>query len=264
MSRGTRHIVWRATLLAAVLLLLACVPTMVRAAEGTTTVLAPVRIFQEYRVSASGLQSTFDYKIVPLETGAPMPADDSGNVIDTISLTRDQELVLQFPVDVQQSDSAAHSVFHYTLEPAQKELADGLHYVDILSTNLAKGVNVYYLELHVQLSSADAESALVVPTVHVEGWDGPKVTDPGWRIGYTKPEEKPDDSDDDDDDKDSGSTPRRVATSSSTGTTTGSTSLAGTGDVPNEGMLVACSAAGLALLIAGALWRRAEAGDGNA
>lgn len=264
MSRRTRHSVWRATLLLAVVLLaLACVPMTARAADDTVTIMAPVRLFQEYRVSASGLQSTFDYKIVPLETGAPMSADESGNTIDTVSLTRDQEVTLEFPIEVHMSPSADYYVYRYTLEPAQQKLSDGLHYVDILSTSLAKGINVYYLEIHVQLSSTDAESALVVPTVHVEGWDGPKVTDPGWRVGYTEPEPEPDDKPDNKDD-DSDTTPSKTTPSSSSSGTASKSSLVGTGDMLTTGMMAACSACGALLLLFGAIHRRSKVGDGNA
>ena len=55
--------------------------------------------------------------------------------------------------------------------------------MDVLSTSLVAGVNVYYLEIYVTVA-ADGTIEEVVPTVHVQSWDGPKTSDPGWRIEW--------------------------------------------------------------------------------
>lgn len=263
MSRCMRYRVLRATFPCVVaLLLLACTCCIAWAADATATIVAPVRVFQEYRVSASGLQSTFDYRIVPLETGAPLPVDESGESFDTFSLKRDQELMLEFPVEVSYSESAASFVYHYMLKPANEKLADGLYYVDLQSTSLEAGVNVYYLELHVQLSSTDAASATVTPTVHVEGWDGPKVTDPGWRVSYKKPSES-------EESGGSGQTGGSGQSSTTGGTSSGITRTSGgplsanTGDLTTWSLVAAYAICG-ALLIVSALVRRRMEGDGHA
>lgn len=254
----SRHIQRKAArvalLVTAVLLALVCVPSLAWAASDTATITAPVRVFQEYRVSASGLQSTFDYMIVPLETGAPLPVDESGKSFDTFSLTRDADDWLTFPIEVTTSPSAEEIVYHYTLKPAEETLPDGLYYVDLQSTSLEPGVDVYYLELHVQLSSSDASAAIVTPTVHVEGWDGPKVTDPGWRISYTAPSAST-----------NVSSQEKADTSQTAGSTTSTAgALAKTSDVLGMSLVAGCAACAGALLIAQALHRRRRAGDGHA
>ena len=186
-------------LFAVVLLVLVCAPLVCApgpawAADDTATITAKVRVFQEYRVSVSGLENKFTYLIVPNEDDAPLPIDESGEAFDSFTLTRDEDDWLVFAVPVTVSPSAKAYSYHYTLKPATYELEDGLHYVDVQSTSLDVGVNVYYLELHVQPSSEDAASAIVTPLVHVDGWDGPKVSDPGWRVGYKAPQEKPSES----------------------------------------------------------------------
>ena len=252
--RGARM---AALLCAALLCALSCVPGRALAQESAAIVTAHVRMFQEYRVPASGYESTFDYEIVPLETGAPLPVDESGKSFNTFTLTRDQEMNVEFPVEVKVSESASSYVYHYTLRPVQQQLSDGLYYVDLLSTNLAAGVNVYYLELHVQLASTEAAAASVIPTVHVKGWDGPKVTDPGWRIDYRSQGNK-------DGAVPSGSSTRQDAGAVSTNVINKSgSSLAGTGDNLTVGMMVVYAVCGIALLVF-ALFRRARAGDGNA
>ena len=143
-----------------------------------------VRFFQVYDVEMSGLENTFTYLIEPQEPDAPLPSDDEGNPLRQFSMRRDEELWLEFHVPVSVSESASELRYHYILRPERTSLADGLFYVDAQSTNLAAGVNVYYLEIYVRLSNEDASAAIVVPTVHIEGFDGEKVTDPGWRISY--------------------------------------------------------------------------------
>lgn len=273
-SRHIRHGAKRTALLAAALFVLVLVPSFARAEDATVTIMAPVRMFQEYRVSASGLQSTFDYEIVPLETGAPLPVDKSGKSIGTISLTRDEELGIKFPVDVSRSDSADSFIYHYTLKPAKEKLEDGLYYVDILSTSLSAGINVYYLELHVQLSSGDAAAARVTPTVHVETWDGPKVADPGWRVGYkdsgTSAESRKPGNEGDNGSSNPVGTTATTATAATTATTTGAnasarlSSLAGTGDTRDMLPVVLCVADVGALLLSVVCWRRGRAGEQDA
>jgi len=189
LQHETRKVV---LLLAAVLLAFVCVPLVCApnpawAANDTATITAKVRVFQEYRVSVSGLENEFTYQIVPREDDAPLPVDESGKAFNSFTLTRTDERWLEFAVPVAMDPSASAYAYHYTLKPAKTKLADGLYYVDVLSTSLDAGVNVYYLELYVQPSSKDAALAVVTPLVHVNGWDGPKTTDPGWRVGYKAP-----------------------------------------------------------------------------
>jgi hypothetical protein len=98
----------------------------------------------------------------------------------------------------------------------------------------------------------------VIPTVHVEGWDGPKVTDPGWRVGYRSQANKADN-------VTSGDSTRQVTGAVSTNVINkpSSSSLAGTGDNLMVGMMVVYAACGI-MLLAFALFRRARAGEGNA
>ena len=112
---------------------------------------------------------------------APRPTDEGGNPIETLSLRRDQQAWLSFGFDGNELVGPGTEVFRYRAEPVTPELPYGLYYVDVLSTSLAAGVNVYYLEIYVTVA-ADGTVEEVVPTVHVQGWDGPKVSDPGWRI----------------------------------------------------------------------------------
>ena len=197
MSKQLRHSVGRATLLLVTLLLsLVCMPRFARADQATTTITVKVRMFQEYKVDVSGLQNTFEYVIEPSEEGAPLPVDADGNTFDKFTLKRDEDLWLEFPVRVAVDPEAKTYVYHYRVRPAQKELSDGLYYVNVLSNSLEAGVNEYLLEIHVYPSITETVDPIVVPTVHVEGWDGPKVSDPGWRISYKAPDEKKDDKQD--------------------------------------------------------------------
>ena len=191
MSRRLQHearktaVLFAAVLLVLVCALLVCTPHPAWAANDATTFAAKVRVFQEYRVSVSGLENKFTYLIVPNESDAPLPLDESGKAFDSFTLTRDEDSWLEFAVPVAVSPSAKSYAYHYTLRPSTSELEDGLYYVDAQSTSLEAGANVYYLELYVQPSSEDAAAATVTPIVHVGGWDGPKVSDPGWRIEYS-------------------------------------------------------------------------------
>jgi len=246
MSRRLQHEARRTALLFAAVLLafvcapLVCTPHPARAANDTATITAKVRVFQEYRVSVSGLENKFTYHIVPNEDDAPLPLDESGKEFDSLTLSRNEDTWLEFAVPVAVSPSAKAYAYHYTLEPATNELKDGLYYVDVQSTSLDAGVNVYYLELYVQPSSKDAAAATVTPLVHVEGWDGPKVSDPGWRIEYL-----------------SGSD-----SAAAKSTAASSSALAKTGDALTPWLVMACiSCAAVFLLVCTCLFRRKTGED---
>ena len=282
MNRRLRHSVGMATLLLVALLLsLVCVPRFARADQATTTINVKVRMFQEYKVDVSGLQNTFEYVIEPSEEGAPLPVDADGKTFDKFTLKRDADLWLEFPVRVAVDPEAKTYVYHYRVRPAQKELSDGLYYVNVLSNSLEAGVNEYLLEIHVYPSITEAVDPIVVPTVHVEGWDGPKVTDPGWRISYKAPDEKKDDKQDGSqtgnqsgkqDNKSDASSANKQTTSSSTAsnpataqrTTSSATSLATTGDPLPAGCALAGAAVAGALLIGWGVLRLRKAGDHHA
>ena len=290
-------------LLVALLLSLVCIPRFARADQATTTTTVKVRMFQEYKVDVSGLQNTFEYVIEPSEEGAPLPVDADGKTFDKFTLKRDEDLWLEFPVRVAVDPEAKTYVYHYRVRPAQKELSDGLYYVNVLSNSLEAGVNEYLLEIHVYPSITETVDPIVVPTVHVEGWDGPKVTDPGWRIGYKAPDEKNDDKQDEkqDDKQDGGQTSNQdnkqdgsqtgnqsgkqdnksdassankqtTSSSSSTAsnpataqrTTSSTTSLATTGDPLPAGCALAGAAIVGALLIGWGVLRLRKAGDHHA
>jgi hypothetical protein len=256
-------------LLVALLLSLVCVPRFARADQATTTTTVKVRMFQEYKVDVSGLQNTFEYVIDPSEEGAPLPVGADGNTFDKFTLTRDADLWLEFPVRVAVDPEAKTYVYHYTVRPVQKELSDGLYYVDVFSTSLEAGVNEYLLEIHVYPSITETVDPIVVPTVHVEGWDGPKVSDPGWRISYKAPDEKKDDKQDG---KSDASPANKQTTSSSTAsnptttqrTSSSKTSLATTGDPLPAGCALASAAVVGALLIGWGSLRLRKAGDHHA
>ena len=284
MNRRLRHSVGMATLLLVALLLsLVCMPRFARADQATTTTTVKVRMFQEYKVDVSGLQNTFEYVIEPSEEGAPLPVDADGKTFDKFTLKRDADLWLEFPVRVAVDPEAKTYVYHYVVRPAQKELSDGLYYVDVLSTSLEAGVNEYLLEIHVYPSITETVDPIVVPTVHVEGWDGPKVTDPGWRISYKAPDEKKDEKQDEkqdgnQDNKSDASPANKQTTSSSSSTasnpataqrTTSSTtsptaSLATTGDPLPAGCALAGAAVAGVLLIGWGVVRLRKAGDHHA
>jgi hypothetical protein len=262
-------------LLVALLLSLVCVPRFARADQATTTTTVKVRMFQEYKVDVSGLQNTFEYVIEPSEEGAPLPVDTGGKTFDKFTLKRDADLWLQFPVRVAVDPEAKTYVYHYMVRPVQKKLSDGLYYVDVLSNSLEAGVNEYLLEIHVYPSITDTVDPIVVPTVHVEGWDGPKVTDPGWRISYKAPDEKQDDKQSEkQDDKSDASPANKQATSSSSSTTSNpitaqrttssTTSLATTGDPLPAGCALASAVVAGALLIGWGLLHLRKAGDHHA
>ena len=285
MSRLLQHetrkvvLLLAASLLAFVCTSLICVPNSAWAANDTATITTKVRVFQEYRVSVSGLENAFTYQIIPLENDAPLPVDESGKAFDSFTLTRTDDRWLEFAVPVAMDPSANAYAYHYTLKPAKTELADGLYYVDVLSTSLDAGVNVYYLELYVQPSSEDAAAATVTPLVHVDGWDGPKTTDPGWRVGYndqnlpdphspspssTPPEltHDPGEGSSVDSSNDSSNGP---ATSSATkSASTSKSTLAKTGDELAPWSAAACIACAAALLLALAYLHRRRAGEDDA
>ena len=274
-------------LLVALLLSLVCIPRFARADQATTTTSVKVRMFQEYKVDVSGLQNTFEYVI----EGAPLPVDADGKTFDKFTLTRDEDLWLEFPVRVAVDPEAKTYVYHYMVRPAQKELSDGLYYVNVLSNSLEAGVNEYLLEIHVYPSITETVDPIVVPTVHVEGWDGPKVTDPGWRISYKAPDEKQDDNqsekqDDKQDGKQTGkqtgnqdnksdastenkqttSSPSSAASNPTTAqrTSSSTTSLATTGDPLSAGCALAGAVVAGALLIGWGVVRIRKAGDHHA
>ena len=264
-------------LLVALLLSLVCIPRFARADQATTTTTVKVRMFQEYKVDVSGLQNTFEYVIEPSEEGAPLPVDADGKTFDKFTLKRDEDLWLEFPVRVAVDPEAKTYVYHYRVRPAQKELSDGLYYVNVLSNSLEAGVNEYLLEIHVYPSITETVDPIVVPTVHVEGWDGPKVTDPGWRIGYKAPDEKKDDKQDDNqsgkqDEKQDGNqtgNQNNKQDGSQSGnqsgrTTSSTTSLATTGDPLPAGCALAGAAIVGALLIGWGVLRLRKAGDHHA
>jgi hypothetical protein len=180
MRRGLRGVGALLVLVFACALVL--VPTLALAED--ETVNTRVRFFQVYDVDMSGLENTFTYLIEPQESDAPLPIDDEGNAMQQFSMRRDQELYLEFPVPVSVSESADELRYHYILRPERSDLPDGLYFVDAQSTSLTAGINVYYLEIVVRLSSVDAKAAFVVPLIHIEGFDGGKVTDPRGRISY--------------------------------------------------------------------------------
>ena len=231
-----------AALLLALLVSCACtlLPSPQVALAGEATAVGRLGLFQEYRVPVSGLENRFDYEIVPDEEDAPLPVDESGVAREYVSLKRDQQIWLEFPVQAQIGSPTQQLVYHYRLQPKRTELPDGLYYVDMLSPNLKAGVNVYYLELYVQLSSEGTTT--VTPIVHVEGWDGPKVTDPGWRVAYKKSEEgdKPEDD----------NRPGGV--------------LSKTGDTYDPMLVASYATSGAMLVLAGALLCRTKAGERNA
>lgn len=214
-------------LLAAVLLALVCSPARAFASD-VAVIIAKVRVFQTYDVSASGLQNTFEYLIEPVEENAPMPVGSDGTPFASFTLRRDEDLWLEFPVEVQADPAAAPYVYHYTMRPKQEKLSDGLYYVDVLSTSLSPGVNEYPLEIHVQPSNYDAAVSIVVPTVHAEEFDGPKVTDPGWRIGYKAPTKVPEETpaNETGDNPDGKPTPTQTASTGATTSPTAGTSRA--------------------------------------
>ncbi|MDO4797168.1 MAG: hypothetical protein Q4A01_04010 [Coriobacteriales bacterium] len=273
-------------LVALVLATLSLVPARALASEGLATVDARVRVFQIYDVSTSGLQNTFDYLVIPQEDDAPLPVEKDGQTLSSFTLTRDEEDWLTIPITVGASPEARSYTYHYELRPKQTTLPDGLFYVDVLSTDLSRGINVYYLEIFVQESNENPADAFVQPLVHVEGWDGPKVSDPGWRVGYQKGEEGSEEgsgekepSSDNESNKDQNGTPTSAtqaktdntggASSSGSVTSSGSgtaasTSLSRTGDVIEATIIVflVCAAAGAWML--GVLMRRWRAGDRHA
>lgn len=250
-------------LVAAVLLALACVSRYAWASETATAVkTARVRVFQEYKVPVSGLQSTFEYVIEPAEEGAPLPVDAEGKSLTSFTLTREEDLWLDFPVEVTADPSATPYVHRYMLRPSETSLPDGLYYVDALSTSLAAGVNEYALELHVQPANSDAEASVVIPTVHVEGWDGPKVTDPGWRVSYIKPEDKSGGSSGRASGSSGGSSGGASGSSGSSSGSSSKTTLSKTGDALSENAaMLGIACAGMLLLIGASLLRWRTGGN---
>ena len=254
-------------LLVVVLLALACLPCLARASQATATITAKVRVFQEYKVPVSGLQNAFEYVVEPSEEDAPMPVDANGKPFSRFTLTREEDLWLEFPVQVAVDPSAKAHVYHYMIRPVQKTLSDGLYYVDVLSSSLEAGVNEYPLVIYVQPSSVDEAVSIVVPTVHVEQWDGPKVTDPGWRIGYKAPDEKSDEKPDDTSKKEQASSSpssTKPASTPTSPTSASKTSLATTGDPLAAGWVAAYASFVGALLIGRAALRRRKAGGHDA
>lgn len=291
MSGRMQKRIWETALLfAAVVFALAYAPHMAGAAQTSAVIDARIRFFQEYKVSASGLQSSFEYAIEPVESDAPMPVDADGEAFDRFTLTREQDLWLEFPVEVTVDPSATPYSYHYMIKPTQTELSDGLYYVDVLSTDLAAGVNEYALQIFVQPSSVDAANTLVVPIIYNDGFEGSKVADPGWRVAYTEPEEKPEEEQEEKPEekpveKPEGSTdgPRTGSDNKVTGQTTGTTSstsaglssggtvtstssgpLTVTGDMLVAGSVAAGVACAGALSLAGACLLRKRAGDDGA
>lgn len=286
MSRFGYGKVMRMVVALAALLACLAVPEWSFASEQTGGASARVRVFQEYKVPASGMQNAFEYRIVAQESGASLPVGEDGVPFDTFVLTRDEDSWLTFPIVAANVNEAGRATYHYVLEPVTPELPDGLYYVDLLSPNLVRGVNRYYLDINVAPPAPGTTEPVVVPTVHREGWDGPKVTDPGWRVAYEKPVEgdTPNGSGTPSgDNAQSGSgtptgdkttaqpsqatptTDGTSGTSSSTSSATSSTtrqSTAQTRDSSREAP--ALIGAGLALLTAGLLYRLRRAGDGHA
>jgi hypothetical protein len=259
-------------------------PTLAWATDQPSSEYVRVKVFQTYDVSTSGVQNAFSYRIVAQDTSSPMPVANDGTTYDTFTLTRDEERWILFP-NSSFSASAGRVTHHYLMEPVTPDLSDGLFYVDIFSTSLSKGVNRYYLDIDV-MPSSDGSEPMLVPTVHIEGWDGPKVTDPGWRVGRERPDDDNKNSNGNDikDSDDSGTggddisgdgtgnaTNKSGTTTSGTSSSGGSTvttasssgqSTAKTGDGALEMTLI--FAIGCVCLLIGLWCVRRKAGDGRA
>ena len=280
-----RHTVWGAVLLlAAAVLALPCAPQVAQAAQETATIVAKVRVFQEYKVQTSGLQNTFAYVIEPVESDAPLPVDANGKAYSSFKLAREDDLWLEFPVEVSVDPSATPYEYHYVIKPKEEELPDGLYYVDVLSPTLEPGVNEYPLEIHVQPSSVDAAVSIVVPTVHNAEFDGPKIADPGWRVGYAEPGDEPGDEPEDEpgdnpSDKPNaepsdesqgekndgaGASAAGAASGGTVASTSGSAPLSTTADVLAPAYVIACVACAGALLLGCACLRCRKAGEEDA
>jgi hypothetical protein len=294
-----KRLLGMALLLVALVFALAYVPHVAGAAQTSAVIDARVRFFQEYKVPVSGLQSSFEYVIEPAESDAPMPVDEDGAPIDSFTLTREEDLWLEFPVEVTVDSSATPYSYHYMLRPTQTELSDGLYYVDVFNTNLEAGVNEYALQIFVQPSSVDAADTLVVPIIYNDGFEGSKVADPGWRVAYAEPEKKPEEEPEEEPEKEpekepegepekkpegtADDTPRAGTGNNVTGQTTGSSSsisgrassggtvastsdgpLTVTGDTLMAGSLVAGVACAGTLSLVGASLLRKKAGDDGA
>jgi hypothetical protein len=274
-----KRLLGTAVLLVAVVFALAYAPRAARAAQTSVVIDAKVRFFQEYKVPASGLQSSFEYVIEPAEPDAPMPVDEDGAPIDRFTLTREEDLWLEFPVKATVDLSATPYSYRYMIRPAKAKLSDGLYYADVLSTSLAAGVNKYALQILVQPSSVDAADTVVVPIIYNDGFEGSKVADPGWRVAYTEPKkepaEEPEEKTDDkpragSDGKVTGQTPGASSATSGgvpsggTVTSTSKSPLTTTGDALVASFVVAGVACVGALSLVGASLLRKRAGDDDA
>lgn len=180
MGDRVRHIV-RVAFMCAFIMVALMSPAIAHA----ETLSARVRFYQQYKVDVSGLPNTFSYRITREDDSAPFPTDESGSTADTFSLRRDDDIWLTFALKEDALTETGTLIYRYKAEPVTKKLEDGLYYVDTLSNDLRADVNVYYIEIYVMVA-ADGTIEEVIPTVHIESWDGPKVSDPGWRIDLDK------------------------------------------------------------------------------
>lgn len=106
------------------LLLLACLFSMTgfsAKAAGNTSIWLPVKqTFESSGVTIPKEQQVFEYSLVPLETGNPMPEGSSGNEY-ALTLTGDQEAKIQI-------DYSTTGVYSYHFRQVKDEPKDGYIY----------------------------------------------------------------------------------------------------------------------------------------
>lgn len=149
------------------------VGTLVPAEGGATD--ASVRYFQKFKSDYSGVARTFEYRLVPLADGNPMPENSEGGLY-AWTFTGDDAGWINIPLaSVVPTVTEGEKVFYYVAYQHIPEPQEGYTYDD----------NVFWVEAHV-LANGKGVTAVVRNSEALSN----KLDDPGWTVLYQKPEEK--------------------------------------------------------------------------
>lgn len=129
-----------------------------------------VRYFQHFDSGYTGVERTFEYRLVAIDDGAPMPAGAQDGLFAWTFTGDDDGWVNIECADVEVSGSA--QVFSYLAYQHIEEQKPGYTYDG----------NVYLVQVHV-LANTNEAFAVVYDSIYATE----KLDDPGWTIHYEKP-----------------------------------------------------------------------------
>lgn len=191
-----------------------------------------VRVFQEFSSEYTGVERTFEYRMVPVEADDPMP-EGTENGVYVWTFTDNDSGWISIPGEGVSFEGKKDRVLHYVVYQNVTDPKPDYTYDD----------RWYYLDLHFV-------PGFETPVVTLENMDGKKVnpseTDPGWTVTYNKKKAEPSE---------------QTGTYQNANTTTAGTT-AQTGDTSMD-MLLPVLGVALAVLVIGLVVRRKSGDDSD-